>query len=182
MRIIRKAIRKYTRRLRVNLALLMLHMVTPRIALRVAGLAPMAGGARLLSQKALVRWGTGADSTATQAIASTRNWEIAMSPDYAESTAHGDTFKLKQPTFQDFQVTVTGLFDDSGASGGSKQIITDALAKTSGRFYLYPDSTITSIYWSGRGYLAIDAHNAPYNDYSGFNFSLVAASAPAFNG
>lgn len=136
--------------------------------------------ATILSQKAMVRWGTGADSTATNAIAETRNWDIAMTPDYADDTVHGDTFRSKQPTFQDFTVSVTGLFD-SGATG-SKVIITDALAKTSGRFYLYPDSTITSIYWSGRGYLAIDSQGAPFEDYSTFAFSITAAVAPAFNG
>ena len=138
--------------------------------------------ARIISQKGLVRWGTGADSTATQAIAATRNWEVQMTPDFVDTTVHGDTFKTRVPTFQDFNVSVTGLFDDSGASGGSKQIITDALAQTSGRFYLYPNSTITSIYWSGRGYLAIDSMSAPYDDASGFNFSIAAAVAPAFNG
>lgn len=138
--------------------------------------------ARVISQKALVRWGTGADSTATQAIAATRNWEIAMTPDFVDITVHGDTFKNRVPTFIDFNVTVTGLFDDSGASGGSKQVITDAIAQTSGRFYLYPNSTVTSIYWSGRGYLALDAHTAPYDDASGFNFSIASSVQPGFQG
>ena len=141
--------------------------------------------ATILAQKALILFGTGADSLAMSAVVETRNWDIKMTPDFADDTVHGDTFKSRTPTFQDFAVSITGLMSDnvSAPSGlGAKGLITIALAKTSGKFYLYPDSTITTIYWSGRGYIAIDAHTAPYDDFSQFNWSIAAAVAPAFVG
>lgn len=141
--------------------------------------------ATILAQKALVLFGTGADSLAMSAVAETRNWDIRMTPDFADDTVHGDTFRTKTPTFQDFAVSITGLMSDavSGPSAlGAKGLLTIALAKTSGKFYLYPDSTIASIYWSGRGYIGIDSHAAPYEDFSQFNWSIVAAVAPAYQG
>jgi len=141
--------------------------------------------ATILASKALILFGTGADSLAMSAVVETRNWDIKMTPDFADDTVHGDTFKSRTPTFQDFSVSVTGLFSDvaSTAAGlGAKGLITVALAKTSGKFYLYPDSTVTSIYWSGRGYIAIDGNSAPYTDFSTFDFSIASAVAPQFNG
>lgn len=141
--------------------------------------------ATILASRALILFGTGADSLAMSAVAETRNWEISMTPDFAEDTVHGDTFRTKAPTFQDFQVSVTALMSDVASSTsalGAKGLITVALAKTSGKFYLYPDSAVTSIYWSGRGYIGIDSNNAPYEDYSSFNFSIVAAVPPAYQG
>ena len=141
--------------------------------------------ATILSQKALVRFGTGATSDATSAVAETRNWDIKMTPDFADDTVHGDTFKSRTPTFQDFAVSITGLMSDVASTVGglgTKGITVVALAKTSGRFYLYPDSTITSVYWSGTGYLAIDAHTAPYDDFSQFNWSISANAAPGYQG
>ena len=141
--------------------------------------------ATILAQKALVRFGTGATSDATSAVAETRNWDIKMTPDFADDTVHGDTFKSRTPTFQDFSVSITGLMSDvvSAVGGiGAKGLITVALAKTSGRFYLYPDSTITSVYWSGTGYIAIDGNSAPYTDFSTFDWSLSANAAPGYQG
>jgi hypothetical protein len=89
------------------------------------------------------------------------------------------------PTFQDFSVSVTALMSDvvsAPANLGAKGLITIALAKTSGKFYLYPDSSVTSIYWSGRGYIAIDSNAAPYDDFSQFNFSITAAVPPQYVG
>jgi len=141
--------------------------------------------ATILAQKGLILFGTGADSLAMSAVVETRNWDISMTPDFADDTVHGDTFKSRTPTFQDFSVSVTGLMSDvaSTAAGlGAKGLISIALAKTSGKFYLYPDSTITSVYWSGRGYIAIDSHSAPYDDFSQFNFSIASAVAPGYQG
>lgn len=141
--------------------------------------------ATILASKALILVGTGADSLAMSAVVETRNWDISMTPDFADDTVHGDTFKSRTPTFQDFSVSITGLFSDvvSAPGGiGAKGLIAIALAKTSAKFYLYPDSTITSIYWSGRGYIAIDGNSAPYTDFSTFNWSIAAAVAPVFVG
>lgn len=141
--------------------------------------------ATILGSRGLVLFGTGADSLAMSAVAETRNWDISMSPDFADDTVHGDTFRTKTPTFQDFSVSVTALMSDvvsAPANLGAKGLITIALAKTSGKFYLYPDSSVTSIYWSGRGYIAIDSNSAPYDDFSQFNFSITAAVPPQYVG
>lgn len=119
------------------------------------------------------------------AAAETRNWEITMTPDFVDDTVHGDTFKSKQPTFLDFSVKITGLMSDvasAAAAIGAKGLTVLALAKTSCKFYLYPDSTVASVYWSGRGYLALDSHTAPYDDFSHFDWSIVAAVAPVYVG
>lgn len=131
--------------------------------------------ATVLAQRGMVRWATGADSAATNQVIKTRNFSAKLTPQTAEDTGHGDVVLSKIPTFLDFTVTVTALFDSSATAGAAKSIITDALAKTSGRFYLYPDSTVTSNYWSGRGYIALDTHDAPYNDFSHFNFTVIPA-------
>ncbi len=141
--------------------------------------------ATILGSRGLVLFGTGADSLAMSAVAETRNWDIAMSPDFADDTVHGDTFRTKTPTFQDFSVSVTALMSDVASTTsalGAKGLITIALAKTSGKFYLYPDSSITTVYWSGRGYIALDSNSAPYDDFSQFNFSIVAAVPPNYVG
>lgn len=141
--------------------------------------------ATILASKALILFGTGADSLAMSAVVETRNWDIKMTPDFAEDTVHGDTFKTRTPTFQDFSVSITGLMSDvasTTAALGAKGLITIALAKTSGKFYLYPDSTITSVYWSGRGYVGIDGNSAPYTEFSTFDWSIAANVAPAYQG
>jgi hypothetical protein len=141
--------------------------------------------ATILGSRGLVLFGTGADSLAMSAVAETRNWDISMSPDFADDTVHGDTFRTKTPTFQDFSVSITALMSDvvsSPSNLGAKGLIAIALAKTSGKFYLYPDSSVTSIYWSGRGYIAIDSNAAPYDDFSQFNFSITAAVPPVYVG
>lgn len=141
--------------------------------------------ATILGSRALILFGTGADSLAMSAVAETRNWDIKMTPDFAEDTVHGDTFKSRTPTFTDFTVSITGLMSDvvsSTSALGAKGLIGIAIAKTSGKFYLYPDSTITSVYWSGRGYVALDSNAAPYTDFSTFNWSITAAVAPAYQG
>jgi hypothetical protein len=141
--------------------------------------------ATILASRALILFGTGADSLAMSAVAETRNWDISMTPEFAEDTVHGDTFKTRTPTFQDFSVSVTALMSDvvsSTAALGAKGLITIALAKTSGKFYLYPDSAVASIYWSGRGYIALDTNDAQYTDFSNFNFSITAAVPPNYVG
>ena len=135
--------------------------------------------ATVLANKAQVYWDTGADSAALAAaslIAETRNWEITMTPDYAEDTVHGDTFKTRSPTFQDFTVKITGLFSDVATV--SARVVTDALAKTIGRFYLYLIAGSAAGYWYGHGRLALDTHNANYTDFSQFNFSITATDTP----
>ena len=125
----------------------------------------------------MVRWGTGttaAQSIATNAIIKTRNWTINMNANTVEDTGHGDTVKSYAVTFLDFGCKVDALWDN--AATGSKLIISDSLAKTQGRFYLYPDSVVTTQYWSGYGILGIDQHAAPYDNFGDFNFSIVALS------
>ncbi len=131
--------------------------------------------ATAVGTRGLVRWGTGADAGVTNAIIKTRAWTITMNANTVEDTGHGDTVKSYAVTFLDFGCKVDALWDNSAT--GSKLIISDALAKTSGRFYLYPDSSVVSQYWSGRGYLGIDTHSAPYDNFGDFNFSIIAVSA-----
>ena len=133
--------------------------------------------ATAVGTRGLVRWGTGNSVTstaATAAIIKTRKWEINMNANTVEDTGHGDTVKSYAVTFLDFGCKIDALWDNSAT--GSKLIISDAMAKTAGRFYLYPDSSVTSQYWSGVGYLGIDTHSAPYDNFGDFNFSIIAAS------
>lgn len=123
--------------------------------------------ATVLGIDSSIYWGSAA--IAPTRVKETRNVAIDMGADYAEDTVHGDVNKTFTPTFSNFAASVTGLYDTLGG-GDAKRVIDDALNKRSGTFSIYIGNI--SNYFRGSGYVSVDDVSAPYDDFSGFNWSI----------
>lgn len=120
--------------------------------------------ATVQTRDAAVYWGS---ASTPPAVAETRNISIDLGTDFADDTVHGDIFRSESPTFNRFAVTVTGLYDDAAFT-----VMDDAISKVQGYFYIYPDSTDNTIYFYGRGYVAVDENALPYDDFATLNWSV----------
>lgn len=128
--------------------------------------------ATVQSRDAAVYWG----STASPGrIAETRNISIDMGSDFVEDTVHGDTVRSESPTFNRFNATITGLYDDA-----VPKLIDDALSKVQGYFYIYPKSNDNTIYFYGRGYVAVDENSYPYDDFAKLNWTIRPSGTVTF--
>ena len=72
------------------------------------------------------------------------NWSIEFSVDFVDVTAFGDTNKIYVSGLPDAQGSFGGFFDNATA-----QMYTAAAAGVARKFYLYPDTGSTGVYWFG---------------------------------
>src|SRR3989304_5127750 len=120
--------------------------------------------ATVQSRDATVYWGS---TVSPGRVAETRNISIDMGSDFVDDTVHGDLFRSESPTFNRFNVTVTGLYDDA-----VPRVIDDAISKVQGYFYIYPKSNDATAYFYGRGYVSVDEVSFPYDDFANLNWSI----------
>lgn len=99
----------------------------------------------------------------------------SMEPDFAPDSAHGDNFETSIPGMLKFDLTFTAWFDTSYHT-----LVDDAIAKTVGRWYWYPDRTDSTIYWYGTGYLGMTDYKTPMAGIVDTGFRLVAATQPTY--
>jgi hypothetical protein len=77
-------------------------------------------------------------------IAFLRDWSINFSVDNVEVTAFGDANKVYVAGLPDSSGSFSGFLDDATA-----QLYTAATDGVARKFYLYPDTNSTGIYWFG---------------------------------
>src|SRR5512144_1810839 len=79
-------------------------------------------------------------------IDETFDLSIDYTTDKAEDTAHGDTNRTYIPTLSDVEMTI-GKHVDFATGGG--QLQSWVIARTTLKFYLYPDRNTQTVYWYG---------------------------------
>lgn len=164
-------IKRWLKRQRYAFASLVAQL-RPRLALRLAGVGLVAGGAILASRDAAIYWGS---TVSPGRIAETRNISIDMGSDFIDGTAHTDVNRVFAPTFTKFNATMTGLYDDAVLT-----VFDDALAQRNGYFYIYPKSSVNTQYFYGRGYVSVDTNEYPYDDYAKLNWSIRPSNQVTF--
>ncbi len=106
-------------------------------------------------------------------VPETRTATIDLGTDFADDTVHGDQNRTFAPTFANFGVSVSGLWNTGVA--GSGLIVADALAKTSRSFSVYLGNSQN--YFLGNAYVSVDEVGAPFDDFDTFNWSLKPVAA-----
>ena len=129
--------------------------------------------ATLLGRDAVIYWGL---TESPGRISETQNISIDLSSDFAQDTVHGDSFISEAPTFNRFNVSITGLYDDVAFD-----VIDDAISKTEGYFYLYPKSSVNTQYWYARGFVSVDEASFPFDDYSKMNWTVRPSGVVTFD-
>lgn len=129
--------------------------------------------ATLLGRDATVYWGS---SVSPGRIAETKTISIDLGSDFADDTVHGDVFRSEAPTFNRFNVTVTGLYDNAAFD-----VIDDAISKVEGYFYLYPKSDVNTQYFYGRGFVSVDENSFPFDDFSALNWTIRPSGTVTFD-
>lgn len=117
-----------------------------------------------LGRDAAIYWGTG---VSPGVIAETRNIALDLGADFADDTVHGDVNRTEAPTYSRFNCSVTGLFDTTDFT-----IMDGALNKDNGYCYIYFKSDDNTMYWYGRGYVAVDEEGNPYDEFETLNWTF----------
>lgn len=124
--------------------------------------------ATVIGTHSSVYWGSG--STTPVRVQETKNVAIDLGGDFAEDTVHGDVNRSYQPTFTDFSVSVTGLWNTAVTLAQGTDLVTAANAKSSGRFSIYIGDA--SHYFYGSGYVSIDSITTPFDDFATLDWSI----------
>jgi hypothetical protein len=111
-------------------------------------------------------------------ISETFDLSIEVTTDTAEDTAHGDTWRTFIPTLSSFEISI-GAHLDFAASGG--QLIAWVIARTTLKFYLYPDRNTATVYWYGTIRLGGGGMSLGLEDVVDTTFTGIPASVPAYN-
>ncbi|MBV6425163.1 MAG: hypothetical protein NAOJABEB_02977 [Steroidobacteraceae bacterium] len=132
----------------------------------------MALGTTTHAVNQVLYFGTG---TATP-IAEGTGFQISMPTDFAEDSSWGDTFKTKKPGLTDFDGTISKWYDHNETS-----LRTAAQNRAEGKWYWYPDRSVTTDYLYGTGYVSLDDVNAGgLNQIISNQYKLVASTAPTW--
>lgn len=117
-------------------------------------------------------WGA---TTAVPVAETHGDFELSLDTEYHEDTSHGDSFRTRIPGLSDFSLTVEKWFDTAYHT-----MIDAAIAKTTGKFYLYPDRTDATIYWSGTNYWGLNSYVIPLEGIVNESYTLTPASQPVY--
>jgi hypothetical protein len=110
-------------------------------------------------------------------ISETFDLSIEVTTDSAEDNAHGDTWRTFIPTLSSFEISI-GQHLDFAAGGG--QLIAWAIARTTLKFYLYPDRNTATVYWYGTIRLGGSGQSLGLEDVVDTTFTGIPASQPAY--
>lgn len=116
------------------------------------------------------------DTTAS-AVTETFDISVEVSSDTAEDTAHGDTWRTRIPTLNDFEISLNKHWDD-GTGGG--QITNWVINRTILKYYLYPVRSTATIYWYGTARVGGGGMSLGLEDVIDQEFTLYPVSQPTY--
>lgn len=119
----------------------------------------------------------GANSGDASAETETFNLEAEITTDFAEDTAHGDTWRTFLPTLSTFGLTVEKHFDTATAGARALNWV---ISRTLLKFYFYPDRDVPTIYFYGTGFLGGGNVPAGLEDVINQTFNLQPQGQPAY--
>ena len=128
-----------------------------------------------------IDWGSTTGTLAMRRIKATRNVSIDLGTDFIDDTIHGSSTRSFAPTFPNFGMTITGLYDNTAtanALAGSQVVIADAQSKALGYFSAYMGNI--SRYWVGSAYVSVDEMGTPYDDFTSFNWAIKPSGDVSF--
>lgn len=103
-------------------------------------------------------------------------FQISMPTEFAEDSSWGDTFKTKKPGLTDFEGTISKHYDHNETN-----LRAAAQARVEGKYYWYPDRSVTTDYLYGTGYVSLmDVNASGLNAIISNQYKLVASSAPTW--
>jgi len=109
-------------------------------------------------------------------IAEGTGFQISMPTDFAEDSSWGDTFKTRIPGMTDFDATLTKWYDHNET--GLRLASTGRIV---GKWYWYPDRSVTTDYMYGTGYMSLmDVNASGLNAIISNQYKLTPASAPTW--
>lgn len=112
----------------------------------------------------------GAATGTASPINETNNISLSFGADYAEDSAHGDSYKSYVPGLFDFEGTIEGHYDTNDDS-----LLTAALAGTKQKFYFYPNRSLRYQYFYGEAFVTLNDLTASLTEIVGQSFTLRAA-------
>jgi hypothetical protein len=110
-------------------------------------------------------------------VPETFDLSIDVTTDFAEDSAHGDTWRTFIPTLSTFEMSI-GKHFDSAAGGG--QLQSWAISRTELKYYLYPDRSDSTVYFYGTCYLGGGGLTMGLEDVIDSTFTAQPISQPTY--
>lgn len=116
-------------------------------------------------------------STNATPVDETFDLSIDTTTDFAEDSAHGDSWRTFIPTLSTFELSI-GKHYDSAPGGGALQNF--VINRTLLKFYLYPDRSDSTVYFYGTGYLGGGGMTMGLEDVIDSTFTLQPSGQPTY--
>lgn len=108
-------------------------------------------------------------------VSETHNIDISFDTDFAEDSSQGDSFKTYLAGLADFTMSIDRWYDSA------EYVLLDAvIARTTLKFYFYPDAADNTVYLYGTGQLGGGGFKAGIGDVVDQSYQFRASSQPTF--
>ncbi len=110
-------------------------------------------------------------------ITETFDLSIETTTDFADDSAHGDTWRTFIPTLSTFEMSINKHYDDAAGGG---QLQAWVIARTQLKYYLYPTRASSAVYWYGTCYLGGGGMSMTLEDVIDSTFTAQPVSQPTY--
>ncbi len=108
-------------------------------------------------------------------VTETHNLDLGFSTDFAEDSSQGDSFKTYLAGLADFTLKIDRWYDSA------ESVLLDAvIARTTLKFYFYPDAADNTVYVYGSGQLGGGGFKAGIGDVVDQSYEFRASSQPTY--
>jgi hypothetical protein len=107
-------------------------------------------------------------------ITETHGMNLGFDTDFAEDSSQGDSFKTYLPGLSDFTLEINRY--DSAES----TLLNAVIARTTLKFYFYPDANDATVYVYGTGTLGGGGFDAPIDNIVDQTYQFRAAAQPTY--
>jgi hypothetical protein len=117
-------------------------------------------------------------ATTAAPIAETHGINVGIETDFAEDSSQGDTWKTYLPGLTDISIEFDKWFDQSTGGGA---LLAAVIARTSQKWYFYPDATDSTIYMYGAsGYVGGGGFDAPIDNIVDQHYMFRTSAQPTY--
>lgn len=108
-------------------------------------------------------------------VAETHGFNVQIDTQFAEDSAQGDTWVTRLPGLSDFTVEITKWYDSAVHT-----LLDAVIARTTLKFYIYPDAADATVYLYGTGTLGGGGFDAPIDNIVDQTYTLMPVSQPFY--
>jgi hypothetical protein len=108
-------------------------------------------------------------------ITETHNLDMGFSTDFAEDSSQGDSFKTYLPGLSDFTFKIDKWYDSA-----ESVLLSAVIARTSMKFYFYPDAADATVYIYGTGTFGGGGFKAGIGDIVDQSYEFRASAQPTY--